>query len=461
VTLYNATDEVKPAIGSKTGTYEYTHADDGSYEVLTEGTYSSGGDKYVYRDDGSCTDCGHNYTMGNVSVQAGDNVTLTITGFLVPDSGADTEPFAIGYYDTDFVWPAGWEFSATTETTLTLDLKAAGFNGGDLYIYIRDTDDTKNPNPDADTDSTHTSIKIDHLYVEVRHKSGQTSRLDHVWDFGSPAGGGDAYKFYVEAYRPTNAEGDNFQFQYSQYEDGPWSDLVMVSKSVDDDKLQSATMPTSVGGKQIYVRVIDTDGTLNNLQNDTLYVDYLRIDRLIVNPDSTNISVGSAATDVAVGDIDEDDVNDIVVGLVDVPYVRVYYGADWTSSDALTATDSVNSVDIGYFDGDDYLDVAAGTIDNKVLIWINGQSRASWTRSTLATTAGAVLAVRAGDIDGDYWDDIVYGTDSDELVFLRHVKGEYWESHDVKLDPEITAPFHDIDVGDASRGITLDPVREE
>ncbi len=461
VTVYNATDEVMPAYGSKTGTFGDTVSDDGTYEVLTEGTYSQGGDRYVYRDDGTCTDCGHNYTIGNVSYQAGDSVTLKITGFLIPDSGASTEPFAIGYYDTVFNWPAGWEFSSTTETTLSLDLVAAGFGGGDLYIYIRDTDDSKNPNPDADTDGTHTSFKIDQLTVEVRHMSGQTSRLDHVWTFDAPAGSGDAYKFYVEAYRPTNSEGDNFLFQYSLDTGGPWSDLLTVTKSIDDDKAQSATMPTSVGGSTVYIRVIDTDGTLNNLQNDTLYVDYMRIDRIVVVPFSVDISVGSAATDVAVGDIDEDDVNDIVVGLVGTPYVKVYYGPGWSASDQLTATASVTSVDIGYFDGDVYLDVVAGTIDNKVLIWINGQARGSWTRSTIATTSGDVLTVRAGDVDGDYWDDIVYGTDSEELVFIRHVKGEYWESNDVNIDPEIETAFYDIDIGDASRGITLDPTREE
>ncbi|MCK4445341.1 MAG: VCBS repeat-containing protein, partial [Thermoplasmata archaeon] len=158
---------------------------------------------------------------------------------------------------------------------------------------------------------------------------------------------------------------------------------------------------------------------------------------------------------------DEDGVNDIVVGLVGHPYVRVYYGTDWSASDQLTATASVLSVDIGYFNGDTYLDVVAGTTDNKVLIWINGQVRDSWTRSTIATTSGDVLAVRAGDVDGDYWDDIVYGTDSSVLVFLRHVKGQYWESHDVNMDPDIETAFYDIDLGDASRGILLNPTREE
>jgi hypothetical protein len=119
------------------------------------------------------------------------------------------------------------------------------------------------------------------------------------------------------------------------------------------------------------------------------------------------------------------------------------------------------TVDIGYFDGDDYLDVVVGTEDNFIYIWINGQARASWTRSTIATTAGDVYSVRAGDLDGDYWDDIIYGTSAQELVFLRHVKGAYWESNDVNVDPELVTTYYDIDIGDASRGIILDPVRAE
>jgi hypothetical protein len=460
-TTYNATSEVMPEVSTKAGTYLNTHADDGVYETLTEKGDGTGVNlRYLYRNQTITDDAGHIFNMGTVSVVGGDTVTLTISGFVTPDNGASTEPFQIGYYDTAYNWPVGWTFDATVETIMNLDLGAAGFTGGTLYIVIRDTDTSKNL-PDKNTDNTLTSFKIDHLVVTVLRASGQTSVLDHVWTFDAPAAGGDAYKLYVEAYRPTNAEGDNFKFQYSLNAAGPWADLLTVIKSVDDDKTQSASMPTSVGGSTIYIRVVDTDGTINNLQNDTVYVDYMRIDRLVVVPDSTEITVGSAVNDVAVGDIDEDGVNDIVCSFAASPYVRVYYGAGWTVFDGLGATANALTVDIGYFDGDVYLDVVAGTTDNTVYIWINGQARGSWTRSTVATAAGQIYSVRAGDIDGDYWDDIVYGTSMEELVWLRHVKGAYWESNDVNVDPELVTTYYDIDFGDASRGIILDPVRAE
>ncbi|MCK5292428.1 MAG: VCBS repeat-containing protein [Thermoplasmata archaeon] len=463
-TTYNATADEKPFYGSVSGTYLNTHTDDGTYEILTEGVDTQGGDKYIYRNTSAGVNTGHFYMMGDVNVQAGDSVDLIISGFIIPDSGASTEPWAIGFYDTAFHWPAGWTFSSTIETKVTLDLAGALFAGGPLAIVIRDTDNSKNPSADGNTDGTITSFKIDFLRVEVRHQSGQTSVLDHVWTFDDPAAGGDAYKFFVEAYRPTNSEGDNFKFQYSLNAAGPWSDLLTVSKAVDDGKTQSATMPTSVGGNTVYIRVIDTDGTMGNLQNDSVYVDYMRIDRIVVvfqGDDRTEINVGSAVNDVAVGDMDEDDVNDIVCSFAVSPYVRVYYGGDWTASDSLTASADTLAIDIGYFDGDDYLDVVAGTTDNKVYIWINGQARGAWTRSNIANTAGDIYSIRAGDIDGDRWDDIVYGTDLQELVYLRHVKGAYWESNDVNIDPELVTTFFDIDIGDANRGIILDPVRAE
>ncbi|UCD91937.1 MAG: VCBS repeat-containing protein, partial [Methanobacteriota archaeon] len=444
VTIYNATGEKLPEVGSKTGIYSDTHADDGSYEVLTEGTTTGANPRYVLRNESADDNSGHLYDMGDVAYVAGDQITLSITGFLTPDSGASTEPFAIGYFDTAFNWPVGWTFSSTVETTLNLDLDAAGFTGGTLYIFIRDTDISRNA-PDKNTDNTHTSFKIDQLYVESKRQSGQTSRLDHVWTMDTPAAGGDAYKFYVEAFRPTNSEGDNFMFQYSLNAAGPWSDLLVVTKANDDDKTQSASMPTSIGGSTVYIRVIDTDGTVNNLNNDTISVDYMRIDRIVVIPTATDIAVGSVVNDVAVGDIDEDDVNDIVCGFAASPYVRVYYGSGWTASDPLTATANALTVDIGYFDDDDYLDVTAGTTDKTVYIWLNGQSRGSWTRSAVATTSGIVYAVRAGDVDGDNWDDIVYGTSMQELVFLRHVKGQYWNSITVNVDPELVTYYFDID----------------
>ncbi|MFQ6059717.1 MAG: hypothetical protein ACE5KV_00265, partial [Thermoplasmata archaeon] len=460
ITVYNASGEQMPTVGSKTGTYLDTHEDDGVYEVLTEDTTGTGGvnTKYTYRN-GTDVNSGHLFDMGTVDVQAGDEVTLVITGFLTPDNGANTEPFAIGYYDTAFHWPLGWEFTSTSESTLSLDLDAEGFGGGTLYVFIHDTDTSKNP-PDKNTDGTHTSFKIDQLYVEVKRKSGQTSRLDHVWKFDVD-GGGDAYKFYVEAYRPTNAEGDDFEFEWSLSDTGPWSDLLTVTKAADDDKTQSASMPTTIGGNVVYVRVIDTDITAGNLQNDTVYVDYMRIDKIVVYPNVAEINVGAAVNDVAVGDVDEDGANDIVCGFAASPYVRVYYGGTWTSSDDLTATANAAAVDIGYFNDDQYLDVTAGTTDKSVYIFINGQSRGSWSRSLVATSAGELASIRAGDVDGDYWDDIVYGTTTEELVFLRHPKGEYWESHDVNVDPELVTTYYDIDLGDADRGIVLDPVREE
>jgi hypothetical protein len=187
----------------------------------------------------------------------------------------------------------------------------------------------------------------------------------------------------------------------------------------------------------------------------------MRIDRLVVVPKLTEINVWAAVYAVAVGDIDEDDVNDIVCGFNANPYARVYYGPGWTVSDSLAATDVVNAVDIGYFDGDDYLDVAVGTSDKKVHVFINGQARGSWTRSQIATSSGTVISIRAGDVDGDYWDDIVFGTDDSEIVWLRHTKGQFWESHSVDVDPDLQTKFYDIDLGDANRGILLDPVREE
>lgn len=457
---YNATGEAAALIGTVTGTYQNTVADDGTYEILGEKSDGTGvNTKYVHRNATADLDTGHWYMMGDVDVQTGDTVMLRITAFVTPDSRGATEPFEIGYYDGTDNWP-GWRFVATTETTVEFDLGADGFTGGELGIIIRDTDNSKNP-PDANTDMVLTSLKIDHLVVEVKRKSGLTSRLDHVWTMDAPAAGGDAYKFYVEAYRPTNAEGDNFRFQYSLSSTGPWSDLLTITKAIDDDKTQSATMPTSVGGVTVYIRVVDTEGTAGNFQNDSVYIDYMRVDRLVVVPDSTDISVGFSVYDVAAGDIDEDGANDIVCGYAGGSFVRVYYGPAWSVSDGLAATDDAFAVDVGYFDGDQYLDVVAGTADNYIYIWINGQSRGSWTRSAIANAAGQILAVRAGDVDGDYWDDIVYGTTAEELVWLRHVKGQYWESHDVNLDPELNTAFYDVDIGDADRGIKLDPTREE
>lgn len=101
------------------------------------------------------------------------------------------------------------------------------------------------------------------------------SRLEHKWTFD--VSGGDTVTFYVEAYHTENSEDDDFVFAYSTTDKpNSWTDMLIVTKTSDDDTLQSYELPSSISGT-VYIRVKDTDDTAGNDENDTIYVDHMKI----------------------------------------------------------------------------------------------------------------------------------------------------------------------------------------
>ncbi|UCF42573.1 MAG: DUF362 domain-containing protein, partial [Planctomycetota bacterium] len=122
---------------------------------------------------------------------------------------------------------------------------------------------------------------------EVLSGGGPTTKysyLEHKWTIDVT--GGVAVTFYVEAYHTANSEADDFIFAYST-DDSQYTDMVTVTKTSDDDTVQSYELPNDVSGV-VYIRVTDTDQTRGNQVLDTIYVDdmYVTSD-LGVGPDVT------------------------------------------------------------------------------------------------------------------------------------------------------------------------------
>lgn len=105
--------------------------------------------------------------------------------------------------------------------------------------------------------------------------STRVSSLEHTWSFEIGAGGSQV-ELSVEAYHSSNSEGDHFVFGYST--DGiNFTDVITVTKTVDDDAVQVATLPAGISGT-VYIRVLDTDRTPGNRVQDNLYIDYLSLE---------------------------------------------------------------------------------------------------------------------------------------------------------------------------------------
>ena len=123
---------------------------------------------------------------------------------------------------------------------------------------------------------TRASDNVYESIEEIESVGGPTTRysyLEHKWTINVT--GNDIVTFNVEAYHTANAEGDDFVFAYST-DDSNYTDMLTVTKTVDDDACQSYEMPNDISG-MVYIRVRDADRTAGNRTLDTIYIDHMYI----------------------------------------------------------------------------------------------------------------------------------------------------------------------------------------
>ncbi|MCX8173570.1 MAG: integrin alpha [Thermoplasmata archaeon] len=109
------------------------------------------------------------------------------------------------------------------------------------------------------------------------------SRLEHKWNLSLNTGGNPTktLTFFVEAYKTSNSENDNFTFFYSptglgEVGGSTWTQMLTVSKTTDDGLYQSFSIG-SYTGDYIWIGVRDTDRAVGNNAADTLYIDHMYI----------------------------------------------------------------------------------------------------------------------------------------------------------------------------------------
>ncbi|MBN1642087.1 MAG: protease inhibitor I42 family protein [Anaerolineae bacterium] len=104
--------------------------------------------------------------------------------------------------------------------------------------------------------------------------STRTDQLEHIWRFDLAGGN---HVFHVDAYYQDAGDVDSgFVFSWSSSPTGPWTDLLTVDKTADNDGYQGQDLGPVSG--TIYVRVVDNDRTPGQNSNDTLYVDHMYVD---------------------------------------------------------------------------------------------------------------------------------------------------------------------------------------
>ncbi|MHC4694527.1 MAG: alkaline phosphatase, partial [Planctomycetota bacterium] len=170
------------------------------------------------------------------------------------------------YWRIDEVGPGGvtqgttvWSFTteAVPDAVADSDIPVKGTIGGS-YLDTQDSDDIYETITEA-----HSGGKPSNRY----------STLEHKWTINVV--GGDTVTFYVEAHKTDSGDGDDFVFAYST-DDSSYTDMVTVTKTSDDNTVQSFVLPASTTGV-VYIRVIDTDSTPGNNTYDTVSIDHMYI----------------------------------------------------------------------------------------------------------------------------------------------------------------------------------------
>lgn len=437
-TIQLAANETPGTVGSVTGTFGATHAEDGTHQILTEGLGAGG--------KGTLGSPGHRYLFPNITATSSDTLEIHLAGLI----SSGSEPFQVGWSRDGTASGVTWLTGRITnqdKAELIWNVTGQTWNDETLYVHIMDTDNPR--------DNQLTSLSIDHLFV-LQIGGNTTSSLTKVWQTGTIPSGQDSYRFVVEAFHSSNDEGDNFVFKWALNRHGPYRPLLTVNKTTDNDVAQSVVLPQSVGGQSLYILVRDGDQTPNNTTLDSLFVDFMSIRAYSVTPEFSKINVGAATRSLAIADIDRDGAQDIVVATTGTA-LYVHYGdgtgESWGVKDTLTAPANLRSVDVGLVTGDAYQDIVVGADDNKVYLFTNGGSRGSWTGpSTVWSLTARPDALRVGDVDGDGWDDVVVGTDKGHLVYLRNDRGTKWSQ---VLSLKYSDAVYSVDLGDVDRGVLI------
>jgi len=148
-------------------------------------------------------------------------------------------------------------------------------------------------------EDTHVSDDVYEAITEIESKGNPVNRysyLEHNWTIDVT--GGSEVIFYVEAYHSQSSDGDNFVFAYS-IDGSTYTDMVTVTKIEDDDMHQTCNeLPSDLSGT-VYIRVKDTDQTVENKILDTIYIDHMFIRSVFGASDTTP---PAAVTDLAAGD---------------------------------------------------------------------------------------------------------------------------------------------------------------
>ena len=240
-------------------------------------------------------------TISNAGTETATGVNATISWN--PESGLNTtDPLtkSVGDISGGDSETVSWNVTASTEGIYNITVEASATNATpandtttvEVIGYIDDVTNADMPVKGKVTGEhldTHESDNMSESITEVESggkPSNRYSYLEHKWTVDVT--GGSEVTFYLEAYRSSSSDGDDFVFAYST-DDSTYTNMVNITKTADDNTSQTYDLPSNLIGT-VYIHVIDADRTKGNRSLDTIYIDQMFI-RSESGPPSYGVTV--------------------------------------------------------------------------------------------------------------------------------------------------------------------------
>lgn len=378
--------------------------------------------------------------------------SMTIYSFLETASGSPTP-------GTNQVWSVtlgtGTGTNWGTTPMANVDVSARVATPGTYHLKIGAITTDSNSNC-----GTETVLLLDNAKVFWNRPSGPSSQLIHYYRIQQlPNRPGSTYTLYVRANRPTNSDGDNFVFGYSTTgQFGAYTNTTIIVNSA-TDTTYSFQLP-SLPGSVVWIRVLDTDLTVNHANLDTVAIDRMYIEVYTpggVTGSDLTVSGGSNIVALDAGDYNGDGKDDVILGTAAGNLWRatgspggLYFNPNgyW-----VTGLGTIGGIKIGNFTtAYAGLEVAVAT-GTQVRVYRTDTNPGTLISTTTAVPNGKqITTLAAGDVDGNGNDDVVVGTDGGStpanLVYYRNTPAG-WVAY--LIDNVIMNRIYDIDLGDISK----------